>query len=115
MVFYTAPENLVLHAASNGRRPQLFRKLERIALEAGHQFWRPGAPIPYALFPLRGIVSLEMSAHGKREGIALVGRDGFAGVSLFLGSERAETGAVAFTAGEALVTLVPISMPARLP
>jgi CRP-like cAMP-binding protein len=95
-------ENILLRAAKKANRPRLFRRLDKVVFEAGHLFWPPGEPIPFVLFPERGIVSLQLSpSPGKLVEVALVGREGFAGVSLLLGAEIPYMPAVALTAGEA--------------
>jgi hypothetical protein len=98
------PQNLLLRVASGVRRPQLARQLQHISFEAGEQFWSLHKPIPFALFPLRGIVSLQISGEpGRLVEVGLVGREGFAGAPLFLGSEDAQMVPVALTRGEAIL------------
>src|SRR5579864_8522933 len=100
----TGPQNLLLHAASLARRPQLARQLQHVSFEAGHQFWPPDKPIPFAVFPTRGVVSLHLSpAAGRLVEVGLVGREGFAGVPLFLGSEDAQMIPISLTRGEAIL------------
>jgi hypothetical protein len=100
----TGPHNLLLHAASVARRPQLARQLQHISFEASHQFWSPDKPIPFAVFPLRGIVSLHLSpAPGRLVEVGLVGREGFAGAPLLLGSQDAQMIPLALTRGEAIL------------
>jgi CRP-like cAMP-binding protein len=70
----------------------------------GERLWTSGAPIPYVLFPVRGVVSLQIAAdEGKQADIGLVGREGCAEVSCLLGAGQTRTIAVALTAGEAIV------------
>ena len=102
MQLSSIPENLLLRAAHRARRQS--GQLQHIVFDAGEQLWTADAPVPYALFPLRGVVSLQISAdHGKRADIGLLGREGFAEVPLFLGSEQTHMFAVGLTGGEALV------------
>ena len=101
---YRAPENLLLRAAARARRPELLRRVKIVHFDAGHRFWTAGERIPCAVFPLRGLVSLQIAASAeKRVEVALTGREGFAGVSLLLGEDRARMTAAAMTTGEAAV------------
>src|SRR5262249_11344278 len=84
------------------KRPHLLGKLQHLVFEGGQQFWTAERPVPYALFPLRGTISLQVFSAGKQSEVAVVGREGFAGVGLFWGAGRAATAAVAHSAGEAL-------------
>ena len=94
-------QNLLLRVAR--QRAAFDRKLRPVLFEAGHRFWTANRSIPYALFPVRGILALQISpSKAKHVEVALVGREGFAGVSLVLGQEKALTTAVAVTAGEAV-------------
>src|SRR5215208_685881 len=95
-------ENLLLRAASRTRRPG--GQLKQVVFEAGERLWNSEAPIAYALFPTRGVVSLQVSAGGEKNvDVALLGREGYAEVPFFLGAKRTRVIAVALTAGEALV------------
>src|SRR5690242_11309419 len=99
----SAPENLLLRAASGGKRSNFHGKLKHLAFEAGHRFWPPEEPIPYALFPLRGVVSLQLAAApGKQVEIGVVGREGFLELALLLGAEKTQMNAVALTSGAAV-------------
>jgi hypothetical protein len=78
--------------------------LQHVSFEGGHQFWSPDEPVPFALFPLRGIVSLEMPvAPNRLVEVGIVGREGFVGVPLFLGLEHALFVPMALTRGEAII------------
>jgi CRP-like cAMP-binding protein len=101
MQFAPVPDNLLLRAAS-GRRPKDGR-LRHLAFEAGDQLWIPGSAISYALFPLSGVISLQLSAgRGKQCDVGMVGPEGFAEVPYFLGAKHASMTAIALTAGEAV-------------
>ena len=102
-------QNVMLRAALRAKRPQLLEKLQHITFEPGQEFWSGNARIPFALFPLRGAVSLQLTAVPlKRVDIALVGREGFAGVPLFFGMERSPMRAAAVSPGEG------VTMPAAV-
>jgi CRP-like cAMP-binding protein len=75
-----------------------------VVFEAGQQLWAADVPIPYALFPVRGVLSLQVAVDpGRQADIGLVGREGYAEVSFLQGADRTRLIAVALTAGEGLV------------
>lgn len=96
------PENLLLRSASRAKR--VSGRLKHVVFEAGDQLWTSDTPLSYALFPLRGVVSLQVSPYeGKYVEVGLVGPEGFADVTCFLGAETTRLTAMALTAGEAMV------------
>src|SRR5690242_16659425 len=100
----SVPENVLLRAAFGGKTSNLHRKLKHMVFEAGQQLWAAEELIPYALFPLRGVVSLQLAAApGKQVEIGVVGREGFLELSLLLVAKKAQMIAVALTPGEAVV------------
>ena len=97
-----SPENLVLRAAHQAKRSAW--QLKHIVFDVGEQLWTADAPVSYVLFPLRGVVSLQVSGdRGKRADIALLGREGCAEIPLLLGAEHSHMIATGFTGGEALL------------
>ncbi len=96
-------DNLLLRSASEVIRPRLFQRLKRFPFEVGEQLWSAGEPQRYVLFPLRGIVSIQLSSGGphKQIEIGVVGREGLVGARTLLGDTRSWTTAVALTDGEA--------------
>lgn len=104
MQLFSATDNLVLRAqpVPSGGAPK--GKLRHVAFEPGYQFWTEDQPVPYAAFPLRGVISLQASPQEKkRVEVAEVGREGFIGICLLFGSLKSYTTAVAVTPGEALL------------
>lgn len=102
MALYPAPENVVLRAAIRANRGKLFRELEYVRFEAGRRFWSRADTTPFALFPLRGVISLQLSDEsGKQANIGILGSEGFAGVPLVFGAGRTPVVPVAITSGEA--------------
>ena len=100
---FSVPQNLVLRAAAVRADG-----LPHTVFAAGERFWKEGAELRHALFPVRGVVSLQVSAPPHRQvQVAMVGREGFAGASLFFGDTKARETAVALTDGEAV--LVPLA------
>lgn len=103
------PRNAVLRAGMKKGGISLFAQLRHLPFEAGHQFFPVGEPIPHAVFPLRGVVSLQLPVPpAKQVEIAMVGREGFAGAPLLLGTVRSPMLAVALTDGEAITIPTPV-------
>ena len=98
MRFQRTPENLLLRAAARAFDPG---KLKHVVFEPGEPLWEPEGPVHFALFPTRGVVSLQVHAGGeKRADIALCGREGFLEPAFLFDDRNTKTAAVAFTAGE---------------
>jgi CRP-like cAMP-binding protein len=97
-------DNLLLRAAYRGKDPALLRKLKRVVFEAGHQFDPEAGERGEIVFPVRGVLSLQIvSGSGKQVEIGLVGREGLAGLSQVLGGDQPRIVPVALTAGEVLL------------
>ena len=96
--------NLLLRAAPAARRSKSGGRLKHVVFAAGTQFWQEGEALTHVLFPVRGILSLQMPAGpGKRVEVGLVGTEGIAGISLLLGEPKARMTVVALTDGEAVL------------
>lgn len=99
------PENLLLRSAPRAKRAST--QLKHLVFDTGDQLWRADSPISHALFPVRGVVSLQLGARGSGDNkpveIGLLGPEGFADVTLCLGAANTRLSAVALTPGEALV------------
>jgi CRP-like cAMP-binding protein len=103
MSLYSLPENLLLRAVARSK-PAGAAKLEHLVFEPGQQLWSVGDAAPFAFFPIRGAISLQVTpAVEKHVEIAIVGNEGFAGVALSVGADRARAAAVALSAGEAVM------------
>jgi CRP-like cAMP-binding protein len=97
-------ENLLLRAASRGKDPAFIRKLKRVAFDAGHQFWPDGGEWSEIIFPVRGVLSLQIaSGNGKQVEIAQVGREGLAGLAQLLRGDQPRIVPVALTPVEVLI------------
>jgi CRP-like cAMP-binding protein len=97
-------ENLLLRSASRGKDPAFIRKLKRVAFDAGHQFGTDGEEESDILFPIRGVLSLQIaSGSGKQVEIAQVGREGLVGLAQLLRGDQPRIVPVALTPGEILV------------
>jgi CRP-like cAMP-binding protein len=97
-------QNLVLRAALLARHSSQLARLKFVPFDVGQPFWKEQENLSQVFFPLHGVLSLQISAEPlKKVEIGLVGREGFAGVSAFLGDPKARTALVALTPGEAAV------------
>jgi CRP-like cAMP-binding protein len=75
--------------------------LELVDLALGQVLCEPGVALEYAYFPLTSIVSLlYVMQNGESAEIALVGRDGMLGVTLFMGGGSMTVRAVVQSAGK---------------
>ena len=93
-------DNLLLRAARrvNSRTP-----LNHVVFQAGEQLWTSGEQISHVLFPVRGVISLQvLAADGKRVDIGLLGREGCIDVTSFMGAKETRVNALGLTDGEAL-------------
>jgi CRP-like cAMP-binding protein len=79
--------NSVLRALSPKENQRLFAHSEQAKLTYGDILCEPGKPIRHVYFPNSGIISLltPLDGHESVE-VGLVGREGMAGMGLFLGS-----------------------------
>ena len=76
-------------------------QLELVDLNLGQVLCEPGVELEYAYFPLTSIVSLLYVMHnGESAEIALVGRDGMLGVTLYMGGNSTTIRAVVQSAGK---------------
>lgn len=95
-------ENRLLAAMPETERQRWAPHLERVDLSLGQVISEPGSELRYAYFPLNAIVSLlYVMNDGASAEIALVGNDGMAGVTLFMGGNSTTVRAVVQSAGEA--------------
>ncbi len=79
-------------------RPQL----DRVSLRRGEVLCESGSPPAYVYFPTTAIVSLlYITTEGNCTEIAVVGRDGLVGISVFMGGNATPSQAVVQSAGEA--------------
>jgi CRP-like cAMP-binding protein len=76
--------------------------LESVHLDVGTVLHEPGRVPPYAYFPTTAVVSLlYLSESGDCDEVAVVGREGVVGLSLFMGGESTPASAVVQSAGQA--------------
>jgi len=95
-------QNRLLAALPEAEFQRLAPALEPVALAAGAALYESGRPQPYLYFPASGIVSLlYLLEDGGSTEIALTGREGVVGVSLFMGGGATPSRAVVQIAGRA--------------
>ncbi|CAN7345662.1 Crp/Fnr family transcriptional regulator [Pseudoduganella sp. LjRoot289] len=94
-----AQQNEVLRALPLAELERLFPELELVQLSPGKRLYDFGEQLEYAYFPTNAIVSLQyINEEGATTEIAVVGREGVAGVAIYRG-ERASCTAVVQAAG----------------
>jgi len=104
MQLHPVPQNLLLRSLARAKAQVPAGKLQHVTFETGQALWEIGDSAPFALFPLRGAISLQLSpGGGKQVEVAMLGREGFAGIALAPGAENNRTSGVAISPGEALV------------
>jgi len=97
-----ARQNDILAALPASALEALLPQLELVSLPAGKELFEYGAAMDYVYFPTSAIVSLlYVMENGATTEIAVAGREGVVGVSLFAG-ERAICSAIVQAAGYGL-------------
>lgn len=96
-----ARQNALLQALPDADLERLFAHMELVPLKAGQRLYDFGDQMEYSYFPTNAIISLQyISEEGSTTEIAVVGREGVAGVAMYRG-ERASNTAVVTGAGYA--------------
>jgi CRP-like cAMP-binding protein len=96
-------ENHILSSISAEERARLRPSMEHTTLSLGQVVYEAGAYLDYLYFPTSCVVSwLYTTQHGSTVEVALAGKDGAVGVSLFLGSHTAPYRAVVPIGGTAI-------------
>lgn len=95
-------DNHILRALPPKERERLFPHLQLVALPLGKVLYESGAALRHIYFPTDSIVSLlYVMRDGASAEIAVVGREGAVGVSLFMGGETTPSRALVQSAGQA--------------
>jgi CRP-like cAMP-binding protein len=95
-------QNRLLAALSQPDYQALLPALEPVVLEAGMALYESGHTQPWLYFPASGVVSLlYLLEDGSSTEIALTGREGVVGISLFMGGGGTPSRAVVQVAGHA--------------
>jgi CRP-like cAMP-binding protein len=102
------PGNLLLGRLSSHDYSLLEPHFVRVPFEAGALLNGAGAAIDHLCFPEGGVASLhDVLASGTRVGIGIVGREGFTGWEILLGSEHARHEAMVGISGETALRIAP--------
>src|SRR5438270_11697922 len=95
--------NRLLAALPDGEYIRLLPHMETVPLIVKEPIYTPGEPIPYAYFPLSGVISLVVvMADGAAVEIATIGNEGMVGLPLFLGADTTPDRAFSQVPGEAI-------------
>src|SRR5512147_582513 len=95
-------QNLILAALPAADYQKLLPQLELVDLPLGHSLYESGGHLQHVYFPVEGIVSLlYVTQGGSSAELAVVGREGMIGVSLFMGGETTPNRAVVQSACKA--------------
>jgi CRP-like cAMP-binding protein len=93
-------QNHLLAALPAAEWERLEPNLERIAMPLGHVLYESGTELQHVYFPATCIVSLlYVMEDGHSAEIAIVGREGIVGVSLFMGGETTPSRGIVQSAG----------------
>lgn len=94
-----ARQNALLQALPDADLERLFAHMELVPLKAGQRLYDFGDQLECSYFPTNAIISLQyISEEGSTTEIAVVGREGVAGVAMYRG-ERASNTAMVTGAG----------------
>jgi len=93
-------KNQLLAALPQAELQRWLPQLESIAMPLGQVLYESGGTLSHVYFPTTAIVSLlYMLENGSSAEIAVVGKEGIVGVSLFMGGESTSSRAVVQSAG----------------
>jgi CRP-like cAMP-binding protein len=96
-------DNSVIAALPPEERERLLAVLTRVPLERGRILHAPGDAIDHVYFPLDGVISFVVRlSDGSAVEAGLIGREGYLGAPVILGTSTAPTEAMAQIAGEAM-------------
>ncbi|RST53083.1 Crp/Fnr family transcriptional regulator [Variovorax sp. MHTC-1] len=98
-----AGANHLLAALPDAELQRWLPQLEHVDLPLGHVLYESGATLSHVYFPTTAIVSLlYVLENGASAEIAVVGKEGIVGISLFMGGESTPNRAVVQSAGKGL-------------
>lgn len=97
------PRNQLLACLPEADWARLMPQMDKVDLSAGAPLIEAGLPFQHVYFPLSGWVALHgQIENGDSSVLALVGREGFVGVSSFMGGLSTTSHATVFSAGSFL-------------
>jgi CRP-like cAMP-binding protein len=92
--------NHIFEAMPTNEWERLLPFIETIELPLGKVLYEPGTKMSHVIFPSSAIVSLLYALeNGSSAEIAVVGNEGFVGISIFMGGESTSSRAVVQSAG----------------
>ena len=95
--------NRLLAALPEVERGRWLPQLVPVDMPLGHVLYESGSKLTHVYFPTTSIISLlQVMANGSSAEIAVVGREGIVGISLFMGAESTPGRAVVQSAGQGL-------------
>ena len=95
-----APQNQLLACLPLDELKRLSPLLDKVALPAGKSLYESGSHFHHVYFPLSGLVALHSQVeNGDSSVLSLVGREGFVGVSSFMGGLSTTSNATVFSDG----------------
>ena len=95
-------QNQLLAALPPADLARLSEKLEPAPMPLGHVLYESGDKLRHVYFPTNSIVSLlYVMEDGASAEIAIVGKEGIVGISLFMGGETTPSRAIVQSAGQA--------------
>jgi CRP-like cAMP-binding protein len=95
-----AGQNNLLNALPADVRGRLFSHLESVQMPLGEVLYESGSQLRYVYFPTTSIVSLlYVMTDGASAEIAVVGKEGILGISLFMGGETTPSRAIVQSEG----------------
>jgi CRP-like cAMP-binding protein len=101
-ISHTPRQNHILTALPEEIYERLLPHLEPVSIPLGDVLYESGIQMHHIYFPVTSIVSLlYVMENGASAEIAIVGNEGFVGISLFMGGESALNRAVVQSSGEA--------------
>ena len=93
-------ENHLLALLAPGERERIFPHLQLVNMPLGKVLYEPGDPLRYAYFPVDCIVSLlYVLPDGASAELSVVGNEGLAGISHFMGRKTTLNRAIVQSAG----------------
>ncbi|HZZ14272.1 MAG TPA: Crp/Fnr family transcriptional regulator [Paraburkholderia sp.] len=98
----TSAENQLLAGLPEDERVRVLAHLVPVSMPLGEVIYEPGDRLTHVYLPTTAIISmLHVTQNGQSAEIAVVGRDGILGVTLFMGDDTISNRAVVQNAGHA--------------
>jgi CRP-like cAMP-binding protein len=96
-------QNQLLSAIPTQEYERLLPHLELVSLPVRQIIYEPNESIEYVYFPISGLISLvNVTENGGTVEAATVGKEGMAGIPVFLGTDRMPGQAISQVAGDAV-------------